>query len=132
MRFKKSVYIVFALFLIIAGLFAWDYFNPESIARSSDGCFRFFGLKSRRHNCLDAMYNQGKEFTDFGSAYYILNDISDSDFESLKTDLVNQGGIETDSTIILSKRKGNIDGSFRLMKYPAFYQVQVSYEEVTD
>ena len=128
---KKLSYTISALLLIIVGGAIWHYNKPETIASSSKGCFRFFGLSTpSKDHCVDFLFSQGRKWEDFGSTIYYLDDFSDVELNSISEELIAHGASRSDSVIALSTRRGNIDGMFRLFKYQGHYQIVVSFTQI--
>ena len=128
---KKLFYTISAILLILVGRAIWYYNNPESIASSNSGCFRFFNLTTpSKDHCVDYLYSQGRKWEDFGSKIYYLDNFSDDELASISEELIAHGATRSDSVISLTARRGNIEGTFRLFHYPELYQVVVYFQQI--
>lgn len=128
---KKLLYTISALLLIFVGGWMWYYNNPETIASSNSGCFRFFNLSTpSKDHCVDYLFSQGREWEDFGSKIYYLDNFSDDEIASIAEDLIAHGASRSDYVITLTARRGNINGSFHLYLNPEHYPIVVSFSQL--
>lgn len=121
----------FALLFLIIGTATIIWYNkPETIARSGNRCFTFFGLSDDyKFKCADYLLSQGKDCFDFGYASYFFDNIDENQMQMLANELRMKGATESDSTISLTLHRGNIIGTFRLMPNGRPYKIIVNYKE---
>lgn len=106
--------------LVIVGILVcagWIYCvnRPEYLAAESDRIPDFFELPSDDfYTCIDEIHSQGRKFEDFGSAHY---DLRIKDNSNIRESMRHQNNvIETDTTLVLKHRRGDIEGTFVLHK----------------
>lgn len=85
------------------------------MAAESDRIPDFFELPSDDfYTCIDEIHSQGRKFEDFGSAHY---DLRIKDNSNIRESMRHQNNvIETDTTLVLKHRRGDIEGTFVLHK----------------
>jgi hypothetical protein len=132
---KKSL-IIFSLTLgIVFFLYKIYTSQPEYLAANYMRVPDFFSLPSSEFNysnptvCLDELHSQGRKFEDFGSAFYMLR-ISEKhpNLREILSDFKNV--VRTDSSFIITKRRGNILGTFELKHNSSI--AYVHYEQLYD
>ena len=113
----------FILLIALVSVMCYGYFyltnRPEYLASKSEYIPTFFSLPKedftnlRNQFCIDELHSQGREFEDFGSAHYVLR-ISELHPNIREVMMKNPNTIRTDSSLILTVRRGNIIGTFEL------------------
>lgn len=112
------------------------YKTPEQLASEAKYIPQFFGLtKSDFFGFDDEMYvveelhSQGRKWGDFGSAHYEIRLCELH--PNVRREMEEKGGVDTDSTWVLTKVRGNIRGVLVVKHnsskaYAHYYQI---YEE---
>lgn len=125
---------IVAFFAVCYGLFSYATNRPEYLASRADLIPKFFGISSSAIGsddpdfCLDEIHSQGRDFNDFGSAGYSFiitpgpNGVFSDDLYRHPNSSIN------DSTLIISVRRGNINGTLTLEFDTG--QAYVIYEQV--
>ena len=115
---KKLLIIFCFTFGIVFGLYKIGTSQPRYLAASFERVPEFFSLPSEFNYsnstvCLDEMHSQGRKFEDFGTAFYMLR-ISEKHPHIRKILSETKNVVRTDSSYIITKRRGNILGTFEL------------------
>ena len=115
---KKLLIIFCFTFGIVFGLYKIGTSQPRYLAASFERVPEFFSLPSEFNYsnstvCLDEMHSQGRKFEDFGSAFYMLR-ISEKHPHLREILSKTKNVVRTDSSYIITKRRGNILGTFEL------------------
>ena len=116
---KKLLIIFCFTFGIVFGFYKFYTSQPEYLAANFERVPEFFSLPSSVFDysdpniCLDEMHSQGRKFEDFGSAFYMLR-ISEKHPHIRKILSETKNVVRTDSSYIITKRRGNILGTFVL------------------
>lgn len=114
--------------ILICARFLYVVNRPEYMAGRAERIPDFFSMQSYDNffYCIDELHSQGRKFEDFGSAHYELRIKDNIDYRKLISK--KESITETDSTIEIKIRRGDIDGTFVLMKisqkaYVHYYQI---------
>lgn len=129
----KQYIFSFALFLAISGIGIWhfqSYVYPQFLTASDTRIFTYFNLKIIPVKLVDQLYSQGEDVFAFGEKVYYLGGLNEKHINSLRRDMIEKGGVETDDNVCLIKKRHNILGEFKLYRSKAPYQVIVSYKEI--
>ena len=131
---KKSLIIFCITFGIAIILYKIGTSQPEYLAANSERVPEFFSIPSSVFNsnstiCLDEMHSQGRKFEDFGSAFYMLR-ISEKHSHLREFLSESKNVVKTDSFFILTKRRGNILGTFKLKHNSSI--AYVYYKQIYD
>ena len=115
---KKLLIIFCFTFGIVFGLYKIGTSQPRYLAASFERVPEFFSLPSEFNYsnstvCLDEMHSQGRKFEDFGTAFYMLR-ISEKHQHLREILSKTKNVVRTDSSYIITKRRGNILGTFEL------------------
>ena len=116
---KKLLIIFCFTFGIVFGLYKIGTSQPRYLAASFERVPEFFSLPSSVFNfsnpyvCVDELHSQGREFNDFRTAFYMLR-ISEKNPHIRKILSETKNVVRTDSSYIITKRRGNILGTFVL------------------
>lgn len=80
--------------------------------------------------CVDELHSQGRKFEDFGTAFYELR-ITKQQSQLIKVLSDYENVVKTDSSYIITKRRGNILGTFTLMldSSTAYVHYEQIYED---
>ena len=105
--------------VVVAALFVlyllFIYKTPEKLASEAKYIPQFFGLTKSdffgfdgEMYVVDEIHSQGRKWEDFGSAHY---EIRLCELQpNIRREIKERGGINTDSTWVLTKVRGNIRG----------------------
>ena len=132
---KKLVIIFCITFGIAIILYKIGTSQPAYLAANFERVPDFFSIPSSVFNysnstvCLDEMHSQGRKFEDFGSAFYELS-ISEKNSHLREFLSESKNVVKTDSVFILTKRRGNILGTFKLKHNSSI--AYVHYEQIYD
>lgn len=122
-----SVALLSILYMILT------YKTPELLASEAKYIPQFFGLTESdflgfdgEMRVVDELYNQGREFEDFGSAHYEIRLCELH--PNIRREIEENGGVDTDSTWVLTKVRGNIRGELVVINnstkaYAHYYQI---------
>lgn len=131
---KKLLIIFCFTFGIVFGLYKIGTSQPRYLAASFERVPEFFSLPSEFNYsnstvCLDEMHSQGRKFEDFGTAFYMLR-ISEKHQHLREILSKTKNVVRTDSSYIITKRRGNILGTFELKHNSSI--ASVYYEQIYD
>lgn len=131
---RKLLIIFCFTFGIVFGLYKIGTSQPRYLAASFERVPEFFSLPSEFNYsnstvCLDEMHSQGRKFEDFGSAFYMLR-ISEKHQHLREILSKTKNVVRTDSSYIITKRRGNILGTFELKHNSSI--ATVYYEQIYD
>ena len=131
---KKLLIIFCFTFGIVFGLYKIGTSQPRYLAASFERVPEFFSLPSEFNYsnstvCLDEMHSQGRKFEDFGTAFYMLR-ISEKHQHLREILSKTKNVVRTDSSYIITKRRGNILGTFVLKHNSSI--AYVYYEQIYD
>ena len=131
---KKLLIIFCFTFGIVFGLYKIGTSQPRYLAASFELVPEFFSLPSEFNYsnstvCLDEMHSQGRKFEDFGTAFYMLR-ISEKHQHLREILSKTKNVVRTDSSYIITKRRGNILGTFELKHNSSI--ASVYYEQIYD
>ena len=132
---KKLVIIFCITFGIAIILYKIGTSKPEYLAANFERVPEFFSLPSSVFNfsnpyvCVDELHSQGREFDDFGTAFYMLR-ISEKHPHIREILSETKNVVRTDSSYIITKRRGNILGTFVLEHNSSI--ALVHYEQIYD
>lgn len=129
---------VIAVSLITAALLSilyliFVYKTPEQLASEAKYIPQFFGLTKSDFfgfdgdmYVVDELHSQGRKWEDFGSAHYEIRLCELH--PNVRREIKEQGGINTDSTWVLTKVRGNIRGELVVRHnsskaYAHYYQI---------
>ena len=132
---KKLLIIFCFTFGIVFGLYKIWTSQPEYLAANFERVPEFFSLPSSVFDysdptvCLDELHSQGREFEDFGSAFYMLR-ISEKHSHLREFLSESKNVVKTDSFFILTKLRGNILGTFKLKHNSSI--AYVYYKQIYD
>lgn len=129
-RIYFSIISVLSLTLIYFGI---TYKTPEQLADDAKYIPQFFGLTEAdfigfdgKMYVVDELHSQGRKWEDFGSAHY---EICLCDFHpNIRREIEGKGGVDTDSTWVLTRVRGNIRGELVVRHnsstaYAHYYQI---------
>ena len=105
--------------VVVAALFVlyllFIYKTPEKLASEAKYIPQFFGLTKSdffgfdgEMYVVDEIHSQGRKWEDFGSAHYEIRLCELH--PNIRREIKERGGINTDSTWVLTKVRGNIRG----------------------
>ena len=132
---KKSLIIFCITFGIAIILYKIGTSQPKYLAAKFERVPDFFSIPSSVFNysnptvCLDELHSQGRKFEDFGSAFYMLR-ISEKHPHIREILSETKNVVRTDSSYIITKRRGNILGTFELKHNSSI--AYVYYEQIYD
>ena len=131
---KKLLIIFCFTFGIVFGLYKIGTSQPRYLAASFERVPEFFSLPSEFNYsnstvCVDEMHSQGRKFEDFGTAFYMLR-ISEKHPHIREILSETKNVVRTDSSYIITKRRGNILGTFELKHNSSI--AYVHYEQISD
>ena len=131
---KKLLIIFCFTFGIVFVLYKIGTSQPRYLAASFERVPEFFSLPSEFNYsnstvCLDEMHSQGRKFEDFGTAFYMLR-ISEKHQHLREILSKTKNVVRTDSSYIITKRRGNILGTFELKHNSSI--ASVYYEQIYD
>lgn len=113
---NKRISIALAAVAILTMLYLlFMYKTPEQLASEARYIPQFFGLTKSdffgfdgEMYVVDEIHSQGREWEDFGSAHY---EIRLCELHSnVRREIEEKGGVNTDSTWVLTRVRGNIRG----------------------
>lgn len=116
--------------------FIFIYKTPEQLASEAKYIPQFFGLTKSdffgfddKMDVVDELHSQGRKWEDFGSAHYEIRLCELH--PNVRREMEEKGGVDTDSTWVLTKVRGNIRGVLVVKHnsskaYAHYYQI---YEE---
>ena len=119
--YMKKSYIISCFILgitILCYIFATS--KPEYLAANYERVPDFFSFPAFEFNysnssvCVDELHSQGRKFEDFGTAFYKLR-ITKQQPQLKKILSEYKDFVKTDSSYIITKRRGNIKGIFTFM-----------------
>lgn len=131
-RNKVIAALVCAFLLSMIYLF-FVYKTPEQLASDAKYIPQFFGLTKSdflgfdgEMNVIDELHSQGRKWEDFGSAHYEIRLCEIH--PNVRNEIKEKGGVYTDSTWVLIKRKGDIRGELVVRHnssnaYVHYYQI---------
>lgn len=130
---KKS-HIIFCLIFGVA-IFCYNFATsqPKYLAADYKRVPDFFSFPafefyySYSTVCVDEMYSQGRKFEDFGTAFYKLR-ITKQHSKLIKILSEYKDVVRTDSSYTITKRRGNILGTFEFR--PNSSIAYVHYEQI--
>lgn len=131
---KYSEVLAIVTTILVAVLYlVFVHKSPAQMASDAQCIPQFFNLTASDFTeetggvyVYDEIHSQGRKWNDFGSAHY---EISTCECQPhLTTEIIENGGYETDSTWVLRKVRGNILGEIIVTRkhkeaYVHFYQI---------
>lgn len=109
------------------------YKTPEQLASEARYIPQFFGLTKSdflgfngEMYVVDEIHSQGRKWEDFGSAHYEIRLCELH--PNIRREIKEKGGVDTDSTWVLTKVRGNIRGELVVRHnsskaYAHYYQI---------
>lgn len=123
-----------AILLLFSGIYwLFIYKTPEQLAGDAKYIPQFFGLTESdfigfddEMYVVDELHSQGRKWEDFGSAHYEIRLCELH--PNIRREMEEKGGIDTDSTWVLTRVRGNIRGELVVRHnsskaYAHYYQI---------
>lgn len=114
---KRYIILSVVFLAILSAIYVYLSRRPEYLASSYERIPQFFSLPEEDFNysnptvCLFELHSQGRNFENFGSAYYELL-ISECHLTIREVLAADKNTIDTDSSYLMTKRRGDILGTF--------------------
>lgn len=132
-RHKRIVVGLTTVVLLFMLYFLFIYKTPEQMASESKYIPQFFGLTKSdflgfdgEMHVVDEIHSQGLNWGDFGSAHYEIRLCELH--PNVRREIEEKGGVNTDSTWVLTRVRGNIRGELVVRHnsskaYVHYYQI---------